>query len=182
MLVRKAYVEAWNYINAREKHRPKERGSEVVTNPDGTRTVRSGVILDNSRPVDDKAVIISGNPGIGKTWFLSYVLVERLLNALPTIVQYAATESEAGHILFDKHGVRFVPFFTEEVACNSSIWVLCDRKPIGLSRRTDEHDWFLLIATSPNAANTKAIEKHNQAETLYMALWSWEEMVCTGWV
>jgi hypothetical protein len=135
----------------------------------------------------DRVIIVSGHPGIGKTWFLSYILVERLLRSLPTIVQYAPTDPErvigASHILFDEHGTRFIHGLTDEpeLAENPDIWVLCDRKPLGLAQSTEEHLWYLVIATSPKPANTKAVKKNHHAISIYMALWTWSEIVCTGY-
>jgi hypothetical protein len=158
MLVRGAYEEAYGYISTRDANRRKQKG--------------------HSRLNTDRAVIMTGHPGIGKKWFLSYVLVERLLKSMPTIVQYSWDEIDATHILFDENGARLVTSFTRELANNSEIWVLCSQKPLGLAPLTDQHAWYLVIATAPNPSNTKAVKKH-YPPFINMAQWTWAELVCT---
>ena len=55
----------------------------------------------------EKGFLICGYPGIGKTWFLTYLLTERLLLGLPTIFQIGnSSTSSCLHFLFDEKGVR----------------------------------------------------------------------------
>jgi hypothetical protein len=181
MLVREAYQEAYTYIDKRDQRRDKVQGLQLDENEDGTRTARFEKI-ENPRLPTDRAVIFTGHPGIGKTWFLSYILVERLLKGQPTIVQYASNDPEESTpclILFDECAPRILDTFHSDIADNSEIWVLCDRKPLGLSVQTNKHDWYLVIATSPNPSNVKTVKKHHQAPSLYMPLWTWEELVGT---
>ncbi|KAA8893611.1 hypothetical protein FN846DRAFT_1004346 [Sphaerosporella brunnea] len=181
MLVREAYQEAYAYVSKRDRNREKARGVQIYHNEDGTRTARYEE-LENSRLPTDRAIIFTGHPGIGKTWFLSYILVERLLKGLPTIVQYASNEPDGSIpclILFDECAPRILDTFHPDIANNSDIWVLCDRKALGLSIQTHKHAWYLVIATSPKPSNVKTVKKHHQAPSLYMPLWGWEELVGT---
>ncbi|KAA8895755.1 hypothetical protein FN846DRAFT_911413 [Sphaerosporella brunnea] len=94
MLVRGAYEEAYRFLTEHER----DAGSDSSNNK------RHNVL--------DRAAIITGHPGIGKTWFLSFVLVQRLLNGLQTVFQYAPEDSEnkcgVCHILFDRRGAKII--------------------------------------------------------------------------
>jgi hypothetical protein len=104
-------------ITERDADREEQGEFLLEENEDGTHTCRIATSTA-IRGKMDRAIIITGHPGIGKTWFLSYVLVERLLRFLPTIVQYGPTDPEhvigASHILFDEHGTRFIHALKDE--------------------------------------------------------------------
>jgi hypothetical protein len=75
-------------------------------NEDGTPSFVQKVVK-GSRNRLNKGFIL-GHPGIGKMCFLSYVLVERLLKARPTVLQVGSDSDEYWHFLFDKSGVHLV--------------------------------------------------------------------------
>jgi DNA replication protein DnaC len=58
-----------------------------VTGPDGNFIA---VRRKQIRADREKAMVFTGQPGIGKSWFLAYVLVERLLKGEITRVHYSA--------------------------------------------------------------------------------------------
>ncbi|KAA8914385.1 hypothetical protein FN846DRAFT_915770 [Sphaerosporella brunnea] len=166
MLVRVAYEEAYRFLTEHERDAgfdPRDKS--------------------NRRNVLDRAAIITGHPGIGKTWFLSFVLVQRLLNGQKTVVQYAPEDSEnkcgGCHILFDGRGAKIIDSLRDVVRMDPDIWALCDRKPLDIAACIGQHNWFVVVATSPKTNNVKSLVKNHSAVTLYMALWNWAEMVCT---
>ena len=172
MLVTKAYAEAFAYLSQRDAM----RGKEVMA---VTKRQQSGEVSieykdnPNSRTNAYRAVIMTGQPGIGKTWFLSYVLVERLLRAEATVLQVAANV----HILLDQSGISCSGNISPQALRNSDTWALCDRQPLGLADHNEAHQWFILVASSPKITNIKAIQKVHHAICIYMPLWTWDELV-----
>ena len=58
--------------------------------------------------------IFSDHPGIGKTCFLSYALLERLLKAQPTVLQTDSDVDGYFRILFDQSGVRRMSSYDDD--------------------------------------------------------------------
>ena len=133
-----------------------------------------------SRQKVDKAFIFTGLPGIGKTCFLSYVLVERLLKAQPTILQIGDDSDEYSHFLFDKLGVRPVLSCDDDSLQDSAIWALTDQKPRGLASRFDYHNWLVVVTSSPRRENYKRVKKYCAAPLYYMPEWTWEEIAAAS--
>jgi hypothetical protein len=98
LLVRGAYREMYDVLVADQEGRMKH------------------VQAKRKIPVFKKFSLILGQPGIGKTWFLSYALVRRLLEGKPTIFQAAngVTDivdfTETTHYLIDAIGVQPMPY------------------------------------------------------------------------
>ena len=141
MLVTEAYAEAFAYLSQRDA----KRDTKIM--PIENRQQSGDVLIEfgenpNSRTNAYQAVIMTGQPGIGKTWFL-YVLVERLLRAETTVVQVAADF----HISLDQTGVSCSGGISLQALRNSDTWALCDRQPLGLANRRDAHQWFILVAS-----------------------------------
>ncbi|TPX47993.1 hypothetical protein SeMB42_g03138 [Synchytrium endobioticum] len=59
-------------------------GSEI-TSAEGSPHVKSMASYVRLKQMTSRAIV--GNAGIGKSLFLKYVLIERLLDALPTAIQ-----------------------------------------------------------------------------------------------
>jgi hypothetical protein len=138
-------------------------------------------------PDRQKVILILGQPGIGKTWFLSYVLVRRLLEGKPIIFQVASNLggdsrlNAATHYLIDGNGVRELeerpPFFQLK---NSDIWVLADQTPFGKPRELAEHQWLVVVTSSPREANYKYIVRECSPEMYYLPTWDWDEVVAAA--
>jgi hypothetical protein len=138
-------------------------------------------------PAREKAILILGQPGIGKTWFLSYVLVRRRLEGKPIIFQvgsYLGGDSRLNavtHYLIDGHGVRELderpPLFQLK---NSDIWVLADQTPFGNPRELAEHNWLVVVTSSPREANYKYIVRECSPERYYLPTWGWDEVVAAA--
>jgi len=133
-----------------------------------------------------KFSLILGQPGIGKTWFLSYVLVRRLLEGKPTIFQVANHLSnpvgftEATHYLINGNGVHPMPdtpSFSE--LNNPEIWVLADQMPVGAARTAD-HSWLVVVSSSPRKENIHRLNKDYAPQTYYLPAWDWEEVVAAA--
>jgi hypothetical protein len=77
-----------------------------------------------------KGLVISGQPGIGKTWFLSALLVGRLLLGSKTVLQFES-DGKYGHLLFDHLGVRYLDDVdqSDKVFNDVRVWALVDQQP-----------------------------------------------------
>jgi hypothetical protein len=135
-----------------------------------------------SRPTQhEKYNLIIGQPGIGKTWFLSYILVHRLLLGKRTILQVSsklAEKSEGLHFLFDAEGVHEMDeAMWEDLMRETDIWVLADRKPLGPATEFHCHHCFVLQTSSPNPENYEKLQKQYQGSQYVVPSWNWEEVV-----
>jgi hypothetical protein len=145
--------------------------------------------IKESKPLSDtqKIILILGQPGIGKTWFLSYVLVRRLLEGQPTIFQVADNfRGDSGcidgtHYLIDGNGVRQMgkrpPLYELK---NPAIWVLADQMPVGAPRRVNEHRWLVVVTSSPRESNNAQLLKHHSPQQYYLPTWDWKEIVAAA--
>jgi len=142
---------------------------------------------EGSIPDGKKIILILGQPGIGKTWFLTYVLVRRLLKGKLTILQVGVSFigdsrlSAAGHYLIDGNGFRQIDevqlFFERDKA---DIWVLAVETPFGLPRVASEHIWLAVVTSSPREANYKHLVKQYPPEKYYLSTWDWHEVVAAA--
>ncbi|TPX32516.1 hypothetical protein SmJEL517_g04344 [Synchytrium microbalum] len=123
---------------------------------------------------------ILGNPGIGKSIFLLYILIERLLDGLPTALQ---TELSCYHY-FDHSGVVMNP---PSRTCPSDIgnptWALVDsnEKVATPCEGFLGNDQVLMLqATSPKVERYREWTKQAAALLYYMNTWTWEETAFYG--
>jgi len=145
--------------------------------------------IQKSNPLSDRQKIIQilGQPSIGKTWFLSYVLVRRLLEGKPTIFQVADNFrgdngfADATHYLIDADGVRRMdkrpPFFE---LINPDIWVLAAQMPVGAPRRVREHRWLVVVTSEPREADFKDLVKDHSPQQYYLPTWDWGEIMAAA--
>jgi hypothetical protein len=127
--------------------------------------------LQKSQPVG--GVILIGQPGIGKTTFLYYVLVCRVLAGEPTMFEY------------EKHGIySFTDTFQHldkiDARASPNAWALSDSnsalwKP-NQSFTGQGSQFFVLQATSPRPERWHSWKKYRNAKMVTMDLWSWDEM------
>ena len=157
LLIRNSYKDALQMMDDFEASRKPDTVVKKC-NEDGTPSFVHKMVK-GSRNRLNKGFIFLDHPGIGKTCFLSHVLVERLLKARP---------------LFDKSGVRSVSH-DDASRYDSGIWALTDQKPPGVAANFDLHSWLVVVTSSPRLENYKKIEKHYSTPVYYMPEWTWEE-------
>jgi len=99
-----------------------ERSGGYGYRPDGGR--ETSECRDHRR----KGVIVSGNPGIGNPWFQSAILVDRLLDGIPTVLQV-----DDEHLLFDEQGVRLLSELgrSDPVYNKTRVWALVGQRVCG---------------------------------------------------
>ncbi|KAL6040950.1 hypothetical protein QOT17_025158 [Balamuthia mandrillaris] len=124
-------------------------------------------------------VVFSGNPGIGKSWFLNYTLW-RLLQQNKTVLVESVAQARVW--LFKEGQVREAPFedkkqiveLFETVRNDTDAWYLFD--PCGdIPREPKEMLPFTVVAASPNPQHYKQFYKRT-ANKYYIPCWSWEEL------
>lgn len=121
--------------------------------------------------------VFTGHPGIGKTFFLSQLLVHRLMAGLATVLQ-VGLPSDLKHILFDENGVRFIENSKNDNSFSrTDIWALADQKTHGILDQFDKIQWFTILTSSPKEENHKRFCKTRSATILYFPTWTWEEIV-----
>jgi hypothetical protein len=169
LLVRGAYREMYDILVAKQEGRLNHvRDAELI-------------------PDQKKFILILGQPGIGKTWFLTYVLVRRLLEGMPTIFQVAKRSDGDGgvtgatHYLINGNGVHLLPDPPPaSERYNPEIWVLADRKPVGIPREAPDHSWLVVVASSPREVNYHYLVKDYSPQKFYLPAWDWEEVVAAA--
>ncbi|CCM02771.1 uncharacterized protein FIBRA_04879 [Fibroporia radiculosa] len=135
-------------------------------------------------PVDLGAVVI-GNPGVGKSMFLLYVLVLRLLVGLPTILQLWPGEL----LLFVDEGVFTIPFPLAGSASELQryiprfTWIFVDSSPklTGVHQSNysrPDLSSFILQAASPCWERIQWMKKQpGSVQMCWMDVWPLEELI-----
>lgn len=122
---------------------------------------------------------------IGKSYFLSYILVLRLLEGLPTV--FLSPKSEI--FIFMKgrcnfYGLHDVNGMLESFRDNDvNWWVLLDTPniPDSLEQQIQNPRWTFLHAASPESLKkAKAWSKSSLRLMYYMDIWSKEELYFAG--
>ena len=179
LLVRGSYEGALRMMNESEASRQLVTRNVEKRNEDGT-TYTMRMPIPGTRLKVNRAFIFSGHPGIGKTCFLSYVLVERLLKAQPTVLQIGSDVDGYFHLLFDQSGVRRVTSYDDDCLRDAAIWALTDQKPRGLASVFEAHKWLVVVTSSPRLENYKRIKKNYASPVYYMPEWTWEEVAAVS--
>lgn len=121
--------------------------------------------------------LVIGNPGIGKSWALDYILYRRLLEGQPTLYRRNSSES----FFFTASGVEYDEQTIEKhldvlQKGKTEVWVLVDtaRQP----RATDLRRPFnrLIQATPPNIQEYAQWAKPSFEKYYWLDMWKWEEM------
>mmetsp|Transcript_12456 Transcript_12456/g.37376 ORF Transcript_12456/g.37376 Transcript_12456/m.37376 type:complete len:698 (-) Transcript_12456:1189-3282(-) len=127
-----------------------------------------------------EGIILTGNPGIGKSWFLSYVLY-RVASEMPTRAVVFESVAEEKLWVFGADGsVRQLDWeqrrHVEELNDASTIYLF---DPAGHNTGQTREPYrclaFTIIASSPNKNNYRDMLKHG-GKILYMPPWSLAEL------
>lgn len=134
--------------------------------------------LDDFLGSHSEHVLLLGQPGIGKTVYLTYCLLRRLLAGLPTIfaktgdIRYIFLDSGVHWIPSNSFRMSEDPLFTDQV---DNTLVLFD---LNEEQSTPERflHWRILASSSPKSGRYREWSKHRGAEHWVMRTWSWEEI------
>jgi len=121
----------------------------------------------------------------GKTFFLYFALVERLLDALPTALQLGRDDI----FLFQSDGVRLLPAAANIAlleflhTITPRIWALVDSNAtLNIPAEmfiSHTSPFYVVQATSPKLDRWKEWKKQRKANEAVLQPWSWDEL-CIG--
>ena len=123
---------------------------------------------------------------IGKSFFLSYVLVERLLRGLPTVYLTPTGELfifyKKGCIFYSKRDVEDVDLDHIWEQHPDAWWALLDNPdpPSVLRYRSGKRDWVFVHAASPGSLKDTKWCKNMACAVQYIDVWSVEELYSVG--
>jgi len=114
---------------------------------------------------------------LGKSFFLSYLLVRRLLRSQPTVYRrgddccYIFQEDTAG-IMVDARHLFGLPGDQKR-----KLWILTDETLDNPQWQDGTHEWFVILAASPKKVrDSKQWAKDRNIGVRYMSNWGWEEI------
>ncbi|KAK6334310.1 hypothetical protein TWF730_003523 [Orbilia blumenaviensis] len=175
MLVRPDYI---HILKDCESHQGVYETQERVR-----RHMRGNEGKTEARRFDRTRFVVTGEGGIGKTWLLSYILVDRLLKGLVTV--YVSSTGE--HTLFTPDGVS--SFQSDEVntfklfmikkgyLTDSNVWYLTDTVPAEFVTLQKEGCKWRIVETRRGDRDPLFDEGIGAKKVLrYMRLWEWHEI------
>jgi len=127
--------------------------------------------LEN-RPPRPRGIVVTGQSGIGKTCFLQWLLLERLLDGKPTILR-----TKKDYAYFSANGFFRISEF--ELPSPSNTWLLAD-PGLGAGGPPMRTGLFTIFTTSPSEGIYKEWRKQNSARLFIMNPWTWPELNFVG--
>jgi len=128
---------------------------------------------------ESEGAIITGNPGIGKSWFLSYCLFN-LAQEKRTVFFESVARDKAWLFTPDTLVEEFNPLrdeFPPETADPRTIYLF---DPATKTRRQPRNvKAFTIVASSPNPNNYHDLSNRTNNAKFYMPCWNWEEVSST---
>ncbi|KAI9442329.1 hypothetical protein H4582DRAFT_1809402 [Lactarius indigo] len=121
------------------------------------------------------SVVITGQPGIGKSYWVVYALCRRLTEGKPVIWFRSGTR-----YLFVEEGVFEIPSDYRSTKFKTRIWTLIDADdcwngiPDYLAAHETNH--LIILPSSPQSAPWKQLTKTTQCSTAIMNPWTREEI------
>ncbi|RPB00673.1 hypothetical protein L873DRAFT_1788850 [Choiromyces venosus 120613-1] len=121
---------------------------------------------------------IAGQPGSGKSFFLSYLLVLRILKGQPTVFHFNDRhcylfDSDSKGSKTDADSLFDLPENQKKV-----LWILMDEKLEDAGWNMKGHGWFVVQAASPKKVrNLRQWQKDRKVRSHYMSNWGWGEIV-----
>lgn len=87
-------------------------------------------------------------------------------------------------LLFVETGVNYLfrvsSNYLYDIVREIEVWALVDQTPRGFVKMLDDHEWLLLVTSSPRLENYKYLSTHHSAPVYYMQAWSWSEIVAAS--
>lgn len=132
--------------------------------------------LDNFLETSSNHVVLEGQSGVGKTVYLTYRLVRRLIAGLPTVFakqkddRYVSLDSGVYWIPSHSFNLSGHPPFTDRVLVKNTL-VLFDLNEMQSTPEQFQH-WRVLASSSPQPGRCKEWAKHRLARSWTMKTWS----------
>ncbi|KAF8330568.1 uncharacterized protein EI90DRAFT_2921735 [Cantharellus anzutake] len=131
-----------------------------------------------------RPILLTGQPGIGKTVYLTYCLVNRLAQGKPTVF----SRSHSIRFAFLSSGVYLIPDNSFHLWDDPELSAAEGRDLDGLvlfdlssNEKVDTsfQRWRVLVASSPKPQEVRGWIEENDVNVFYMRTWSWQEVyVC----
>ena len=118
-------------------------------------------------------IVVSGNPGIGKSWFGLYVAYQLLSRKSPPVIVWEARLSGTRTLIRDGRVLdgSLNDFRTE--LSNTSAWYLVDEAVFPGAMRVEAKT---LVFSSPKRDNYRLTLKATASTIRYLPPWSWDEI------
>ncbi|RPA95799.1 hypothetical protein L873DRAFT_1929528 [Choiromyces venosus 120613-1] len=121
---------------------------------------------------------VAGQLGSGKSFFLSYLLVLRILKGQPTVFRFHdhccyLFDSNSKGSKTDADSLFDLPKNQKKV-----LWIMMDEKLEDAGWNMKGHGWFVVQVTLPKKVqNSRQWEKDRNVGSHYMSNWGWGEIV-----
>ncbi|KAG0640762.1 hypothetical protein HOY80DRAFT_1115969 [Tuber brumale] len=121
---------------------------------------------------------LGGQPGSGKSFFLSYLLVRRLLEGQPTAFRIDDNicylfDSSSNGVKTDANCLFGLPEDRKK-----GLWILTDGVLTGARWNMMNHGWFVVLAASPaKVGASNQWKKDRNVASRYMSNWEWDEII-----
>lgn len=118
----------------------------------------------------------------GKSMFLLYLLARRLQEQKPTV--FRLNDARCFYFNETYKGARITAQEMFDMADkeNERVWVLTDAPLTDESWGTQDYQWFIVLAASPNLAKTSFVwDKGRSPGIYYMSNWRWGEIFAALW-
>lgn len=132
------------------------------------------IIMGLYKPqLPERGIVITGNPGIGKSWFLSYCLL-RLANEKKTVFFESVRRDERWLFKPDGTATQIKGDWPLETEDPSTVFLF---DPYGGAPREPKRvTAFTVVASSPDKRNFKEFAKQTGSRKFYMPCWTWDEI------
>ncbi|KAH8994357.1 hypothetical protein EDB86DRAFT_2926188 [Lactarius hatsudake] len=131
--------------------------------------------LDSCRGEEPPSVVITGQPGIGKSYWVQYALRRRLAEGKP-VMWYR----DSRQYLFVEEGVYEVPQYCPSTDFKTLVWTLVDADecPNGIPSYLAVHDTkhFNVFVSYPQSSRWEPLEKTTQCAVIVMNPWTKTEI------
>jgi hypothetical protein len=126
----------------------------------------------------DSCIVVTGNPGIGKTYFLLYCLRQFSHLDFPILYQNISTNSL--YLITADGEIRFFSEDEDEVPDRTVFLINSgDSTQINsLNEKIVAKCPFTIMASSPQFAHYEPLVKRYHANFLFMPAWEWTELEC----
>ncbi|KAF8552079.1 hypothetical protein OG21DRAFT_1486476 [Imleria badia] len=170
------YLDFGNYLNAIKVIAPTIRSTRFLVREE----YRHALQTFEKDDTYNGGACIMGQPGIGKSCFIAYAVIEWLRKKQPVAVQILPENCDESYALFSEDGVSLHPAHAHEpLRKHPGIWTFSDSNadvniPAIAFRTTPNVKVFQ--TTSPKVSRWKEWTKQNMITRYIMDVWSTEEI------
>ncbi|KAK6362976.1 hypothetical protein TWF730_000425 [Orbilia blumenaviensis] len=133
------------------------------------------------RPSEREHLVVHGHAGLGKSCFLSYILVERLLKGLVTVFVH----STGSHVIFAPEGAFYIPNIRDidsagaslrQYYSDGSVWYLSETEPDGYVGLESQTDWMIVQMYTSGDTSSGGWQKQHSIPGAFVSPWPWVDI------